>query len=189
MDEQVKANELYKEEVSATLDNLERENSWKIVEGKMNLISVLCDNYTRQLHSLANKLKTRSLKIINVSELYNNSEAIDLICEAIEKHEALMRHQRDALNERMLQLERDHKELSARLEEIKNDKGHMSALQKDYSNVLFKLVDESKSIKSELARHDADDELVAAVRVVVCNIRKLNQEYESAFQKAYEMTK
>lgn len=29
LDEQVKANELYKQEVSATLDNLERENSWK----------------------------------------------------------------------------------------------------------------------------------------------------------------
>lgn len=189
LDEQVKANELYKQEVSATLDNLERENSWKIVESKMNLIPLLCDTYTRQLHSLANKLKTRSLEGIIVTELYNDSEAIDQICDAVDRHEALMRHQRDTLNDRMMQFERDHKELSARREEIENDDRDMSGLRETYGDLFFKLVDESKSVKSELAKHDADDELVAAVRVVVSNIRKLNQEYESAFQKAYEMTK
>jgi DNA repair ATPase RecN len=189
LDEQVKANELYKKEVSATLDNLERENSWKVVESKMNLIPLLCDTYTRQLTLLAINLKTRSLKDINVAELYNDSEAIDRVCEKIDKHEAIMQQKRNILNDRMLQFQNDHKELSARLEEIKNDDGDMSDLQKTYGELFLKLVDESKSVKSELAKHDADEELVASIRDVVSNIRKLNQEYDAAFQKAYQMTR
>lgn len=189
LDEQVKANKLYKKEVSATLDNLERENSWKIVESKMNLIPLLCDTYTRQLTLLAKNLKIGSLNGINVAELYNDSEAIDRVCKTIDEHEEVMQQKRYILDDRMLQIQNDQKKISQTLEEIKNDDGDTSGLHESYGELFLKLVDESKSVKSELEKHDADQELVAAIRDVASNIRKLNQEYVSAFQKAYQMTK
>ncbi|CAM8661330.1 hypothetical protein MCEREM30_03154 [Paracoccaceae bacterium] len=189
LDEQVKANELYKQEVSATLDNLERENSWKIVESKMNLIPLLCDTYTRQLTSLAVKLQTRSLEGMKTEQLHKADESIEKICEAIDRHDVIMRQQRESLHERILEIKEDQKELSARLEEVKNFDGHASELQGTYSELFLKLVEESNSLKSELARHDADEEVVLAIRHVISNIRKLNQEYNLAFQKAYEMTR
>lgn len=188
LDEQVTANELYKEEVSATLDNLRRENAWKIVESKMNLIPLLSESYTRQLLSLAKQLKTRSLDNIGTIELYKDREAIDLVCEAIGRHEAIMRQQRESLNERMSTIKNEQNELSVRLEEVKDFEGDTGGLQKTYGELLFKLLEESKSVKSELAKHEADNEVVLAVHDVVTNIRKLNHEFEVAFQKAYQMT-
>ena len=88
----------------------------------------------------------------------------------------------------MLTIKNEQNELSARLEEVKDFGGDTGGLQKPYGELFFKLIDESKSVKSELAKHEADDEVVLAVHDVVSNIRKLNHEFEVAFQKAYQMT-
>lgn len=69
--EQVATNNLYKREVAAKLENLERENSWKSVERKMHLIPLLSKTYENELVRL---LKKHSIKGLDVKSLIGAQE-------------------------------------------------------------------------------------------------------------------
>jgi hypothetical protein len=88
-----------------------------------------------------------------------------------------------------LEIKESKNVIPLRIEEIKTFDGGTDGLQELYVEQLVKLMEESKWVKSELDKHDVDEELVLSVRNIVSNIRKLNHEYNLAFQKAYDMTK
>ena len=69
--EQVATNNLYKREVAAKLENLERENSWKSVERKMHLIPLLSKTYENELVRL---LKKPSIEGLDVKSLIGAQE-------------------------------------------------------------------------------------------------------------------
>lgn len=69
--EQEATNNLYKREVAAKLENLERENSWKSVERKMHLIPLLSKTYENELVRL---LKKPSIKGLDVKSLIGAQE-------------------------------------------------------------------------------------------------------------------
>lgn len=75
--EQVATNNLYKREVVAKLENLERVNSWKSVESKMHLIPLLSKIHENELVRLLKKHPIKGLDVKSLSGAQETDQRYD----------------------------------------------------------------------------------------------------------------
>ncbi|MBU9700013.1 hypothetical protein GU927_019400 [Rhodobacteraceae bacterium HSP-20] len=186
--EQVETNNLYKQEVAATLENLERENAWKSVESKMHLIPLLSETYEKELTRLVEKHRVGGLDPASLSALYKSRDALTKISEAIAGYRAYQDQLREGALEKKSALEKENDEFIERMEELKAAKEDVTALEASYANAWLRLKSDGDSINARLDQITESIEAVTSMRAILTDLQRLNDEYERAFQKAYEMT-
>jgi len=79
-------------------------------------------------------------------------------------------------------------EFIERMEELKAAKEDVTALEASYANAWLRLKSDGDSINSRLDQITESIEGVTRIRAILTDLQRLNDEYERAFQKAYEMT-
>lgn len=188
LDEQVETNNLYKKEVQATLENLERENAWKSVESKMHLIPLLSERYEDELMQLVKQYRVRSLEEVQIRHTYKSKSELESIYEAVDGYVRIQEQYKISITERRENIQTQHQKIVENIEEIRTKGEDAADLEASYAAQAFKLEEEARSAKSQLEQIDANIEGTAKMRAVLANLQKLNEEYELAFQKAYDMT-
>lgn len=186
--EQVETNNLYKQEVAATLENLERENAWKSVESKMHLIPLLSETYESELTRLVEKHRVGGLDTASLSALYKSRDALTKISEALNGYQAYQVQLRESALETKATLEKQNDEFIERMEELKAAKEDVTALEASYANAWIRLKSDGDSINSRLDQITESIEGLTLMRAILADLQRLNSEYERAFQKAYNMT-
>ena len=186
--EQVETNNLYKQEVAATLENLERENAWKSVESKMHLIPLLSETYENDLACLIEKHRVGELDPANIRALYKSKNTLTKIGQALNGYQAYQDQLQQGALERKAALIRENDAFTERMKEIEAVKEDTTEVKTSYADEWLRLTSEGKSIKSALEKLDENNEGLTRMRAIVADLQRLNNEYEGAFQKAYEMT-
>lgn len=186
--DQVEANEVYKEEVAATLKNLERENAWKSVESKMHLIPLLSETYEAELASLLNKHRVEALEASNFTALYKSKSVLVKISQALDGHQQYLDQRREGVLEKKKKLTDENEQFAERMRELSASEQDVSDIQKDYAQAWSRLHSEAQSVNSSLDQIEVSNEGVRKMRAILADLERLADEYERAFQKAYEMT-
>jgi hypothetical protein len=186
--EQVGTNNLYKQEVAATLENLERENAWKSVESKMHLIPLLSETYENDLACLVEEHKVGGLGAADLRALYKSRDALTKIGQALSGYEAYKDQMRQVALESKAALIRQNNDFAERIKELEAAKEDATEVKTLFADAWLRLSSEGMSIKSELDQLDENNEGLTRMRSILADLQRLNDEYERAFQKAYEMT-
>lgn len=106
--DQVETNNVYKKEVAATLENLERENAWKSVESKMHLIPLLSERYEDELMRLVKQYRVRGLEEVEIRHTYKSKSEIGSLYEAVDGYARIQAQYRISITERREDIQTQH---------------------------------------------------------------------------------
>ena len=79
-------------------------------------------------------------------------------------------------------------EFMKRMAELKAAKEDVSSLEASHEDAWRRLKADGDSIKSRIEQIEESIEGLIRMRAILAELQRLNDEYERAFQKAYDMT-
>lgn len=190
---QQEANELYKEEVSATLDNLERENEWRLFQSKQEVLPFLSAVAERKLIADASSIAEAKLDFSADSELFGKPERLQEIRAQIQAAEARLRSSLDIAGKSLLQLEKDYLGmLKAKYElqkdvETKSARENIGILIESYDATIMSIIEEVQSQKKAQRNMKENISAIERLTPTLQAISNIQREYSESFEKAYKV--